>query len=219
MKPGIVPESGEGLDPGRSFLGTDQRSDNVLQGIAAVEDRQMRPIAAPGLLPDQFDGQFSLGPEWLVRAGGLGPLGQLQLAKVESAGDRQIPGRPVFVLEQEAEGDPVIGPDGGGPVGAAGGVFVEGAGPPDMLPRAMDLTDVVWGNTDFGVAPYAPIAWAKDHGVKPAEAARLFIEIVLQDALAFESRALVLDPGRDGTADGLRKSLQRLLHCPEFQLA
>jgi hypothetical protein len=87
-----------------------------------------------------------------------------------------------------------------------------------LLERLNWVTDVVWGNSDFGVAPYDPIAWARNHGVKPTEAARVFIEIALQDALTPEARALVLDAGRDGTADGLRKSLQRLLHCPEFQL-
>jgi hypothetical protein len=88
-----------------------------------------------------------------------------------------------------------------------------------LLERLNWANDVVWGNPEFGVAPYDPIAWAKNHGIKPIEAARLFIDIVLQDSLAPEARRLVLEAGRDGTADGLRKSLQRLLHCPEFQLA
>jgi uncharacterized protein (DUF1800 family) len=88
-----------------------------------------------------------------------------------------------------------------------------------LLERLNWATDVVWGNPEYGVAPYDPIAWAEAHGFKPTEAAGRFIDLVLQDAPTPEARSLVLDPGRDGTADGLRKSLQRLLHCPEFQLA
>lgn len=88
-----------------------------------------------------------------------------------------------------------------------------------LLERLNWANDVVWGNPEFGIAPYDPIAWAEDHGLKPAEATGTFIEVILQGGLAPEARRLVLEAGRDGTADGLRKSLQRLLHCPEFQLA
>lgn len=88
-----------------------------------------------------------------------------------------------------------------------------------LLERLNWATDIIWGNPEFGIAPYDPLAWAKGRGVRPSEAAEAFIEVVLQGGLAPEARSLVLDTGRGGTADGLRKSLQRLLHCPEFQLA
>jgi hypothetical protein len=55
--------------------------------------------------------------------------------------------------------------------------------------------------------------------VKPAEAAGAFVDLLLQGDLAPDARDLVLSAGRDGGPAGLRKSLQRLLHCPEFQLA
>src|SRR4029077_3360363 len=43
------------------------------------------------------------------------------------------------VLEQGPEHDPVMRPNGGGSVGAAGGVLVEGAGAPDIGAAAMNL--------------------------------------------------------------------------------
>ena len=89
-----------------------------------------------GLLAEQLDGQFALGPE---RHDAVGPDRQLRLPEVEPAGDRQEPRGLVGFVEQGAEDDPVVGADGGGPVGAAGGVLVEGAGPPDVGAGAMHL--------------------------------------------------------------------------------
>jgi hypothetical protein len=88
-----------------------------------------------------------------------------------------------------------------------------------LLERLNWATDVVWGNPDYGVPPFDPVGWADEHGVKPGAAAGAFIEVLLQGDLAAEARDLILAAGRDGRPDDLRKALQRLLHCPEFQLA
>jgi hypothetical protein len=88
-----------------------------------------------------------------------------------------------------------------------------------LLERLNWATDVVWGNPDRGVLPFDPVAWLDGHGVKPEEAARAFVSLLLQDDLAAEARDLVLAEGHDRSLSGLRKSLQRVLHCPEFQLA
>jgi uncharacterized protein (DUF1800 family) len=88
-----------------------------------------------------------------------------------------------------------------------------------LLERLNWATDIVWGNPDYGVPPFDPVAWADDHGVKPGEAAGAFVNLLLQGDLATDARDLILAAGRDGHPAGLRKSLQRLLHCPEFQLA
>jgi uncharacterized protein (DUF1800 family) len=88
-----------------------------------------------------------------------------------------------------------------------------------LLERMNWATDVVWGHPDHGVPPYDPMAWAKDHGLGPQETAEALIDVLVPSDLAPEPKALVLAAGRDGTADGVRKCLQRLLHCPEFQLA
>lgn len=134
-----MPEPGEEVEARAAVLGLDQRSDHVLQGVAAVEDPQVRPAGDPGLLPEPLDGRLALGPEHLLGAGGPGPDGQLRLAEAEPPGDRQIPGGLALVSEHGPETDPIMGPDGRGPVGAACGVLVEGAGAPDVRAAAVDL--------------------------------------------------------------------------------
>ncbi len=59
--------------------------------------------------------------------------------EVEPAGDRPEPARLVGLVEHAAQDHPIVGADGGGAVGAAGGVLMEGAGPPDVRATAMDL--------------------------------------------------------------------------------
>jgi hypothetical protein len=41
----------------------------------------------------------------------------------------------------------------------------------------------------------------------------------LQDDLAPKSRALILHTARQRSGDSLRRALQLILHCPEYQLA
>ena len=89
-----------------------------------------------GLLAEQFDGQLALGPE---RHDAVGPGRQLRLPEVEPAGDRQEPSGLLGFVEQRTQDHPVVGADGGGPIGAAGGVLVEGTGTPDVGAGAMDL--------------------------------------------------------------------------------
>jgi hypothetical protein len=43
--------------------------------------------------------------------------------------------------------------------------------------------------------------------------------LLLQNDLATEFKDQVLAAGRDPSPTGLRKALQCVLHCPEFQLA
>jgi hypothetical protein len=88
-----------------------------------------------------------------------------------------------------------------------------------LLERLNWATDVVWGDPDRGVTPFDPVAWARGHGVPLGEAAGAFVDLLFQGDLAPEARDLALAAGRGGDPDGLRKALQRLLHCPEFQLA
>jgi hypothetical protein len=45
------------------------------------------------------------------------------------------------------------------------------------------------------------------------------MDLLLQGDLGAKARRLALDAGRDGSPDGLRKALQRLVNCPEVQLA
>ncbi len=64
-----------------------------------------------------------------------------------------------------------------------------------------------------------PLAWAAHYKLPADRAGGAFLDLLLQDDLGDEARRLALDAGRDGSPDGLRKALQRLANCPEFQLA
>jgi uncharacterized protein (DUF1800 family) len=88
-----------------------------------------------------------------------------------------------------------------------------------VLERGNWANDVIWGNADFGLNPYDPLAWAKRYGISPGHAAETFADLLLQGDLDAKARDLAQRAGQDGTADGLRKALQLLLHCPEYQLA
>jgi uncharacterized protein (DUF1800 family) len=87
-----------------------------------------------------------------------------------------------------------------------------------MLERGNWCNDIVWGNTDFGLKAYDPLAWAQRQGVAPAQAGATYLDLLLEGDLATAERSLVLRPGNDGAPDGLRKTLQLIVHCPEFQL-
>jgi uncharacterized protein (DUF1800 family) len=88
-----------------------------------------------------------------------------------------------------------------------------------LLERLNWATDVVWGNREIGITAFDPTAWAALHGLKPRETAGALAELLLQNDLTADCRSLVLDAGRAGDAEGLRKALQSLLHSPDFQLA
>jgi hypothetical protein len=72
---------------------------------------------------------------------------------------------------------------------------------------------------DFGLRPYDPLAWAKRYEVAPAKAGEAFLELLLQGDCGKRARDLILGASRDGNAEGLRKALQLIVHCPQYQLA
>jgi uncharacterized protein (DUF1800 family) len=88
-----------------------------------------------------------------------------------------------------------------------------------VLERGNWGNDVIWGNADFGLRHYGPLTWATRHGVAPGKAAGAFLELLLQGDGGAKAREAVLRAGQDGTPDALRKALQLILHCPEYQLA
>jgi uncharacterized protein (DUF1800 family) len=88
-----------------------------------------------------------------------------------------------------------------------------------VLERGNWCNDVVWGNADFGLSPYDPLAWAKRHEVAPGKAADAFLDQLLQGDIGDKARDAVLRAGRVAAAAGLRKALQLILHCPEYQLS
>jgi uncharacterized protein (DUF1800 family) len=88
-----------------------------------------------------------------------------------------------------------------------------------VLERGNWCNDVLWGNADFGLSPYDPLAWVRRHGVAPENAAGAFLDLLLQGDGGNKTRDAILRAGRDGKPDDLRKALQLIVHCPEYQLA
>jgi uncharacterized protein (DUF1800 family) len=88
-----------------------------------------------------------------------------------------------------------------------------------LLGRTNWAADVVWGRAENGLAPFDPAAWTTYYKIASDRAGAALLELLAQDDLGEEGRGLALDAGRDGTPNGLRKSVQRLANCPEFQLA
>jgi uncharacterized protein (DUF1800 family) len=88
-----------------------------------------------------------------------------------------------------------------------------------VLERGNWANDLIWGNDDFGLSPYDPLAWAQRYSIPTDEIASGLIDLLVQDGASPKARQLALEAGRGAQADGLRMALQRIIHCPEFQLA
>jgi uncharacterized protein (DUF1800 family) len=88
-----------------------------------------------------------------------------------------------------------------------------------VLARGNWCNDVIWGNDGVSQPAYDPLAWAKRHGVAADKATSAFLDLLLQGECHDEARDLIPRAGRAGSADGLRKALQLIVHCPEYQLA
>jgi hypothetical protein len=87
-----------------------------------------------------------------------------------------------------------------------------------VLERGNWCNDAVWGNADFGLKTYDPLAWAKRYGVAPEKTAEALLDLLLQGDGGGRAREAILSAGRGGTPDGLRKAVQLILHCPEYQM-
>jgi uncharacterized protein (DUF1800 family) len=88
-----------------------------------------------------------------------------------------------------------------------------------VLERGNWANDLVWGNENQGIRAYDPLAWAKRHGIAPGKTVAALVDLLLQQDVDAKDRELILRTGRDGSPDAVRKVLQLILHCPEYQLA
>jgi uncharacterized protein (DUF1800 family) len=88
-----------------------------------------------------------------------------------------------------------------------------------LLARSNWVSDLVWGSRSLALEPFDPAAWAMDERIAPEDLVGRLADLLLQDDLAPEARSLAIRSGRGGGPDGVRKGLQILLNCPEFQLA
>jgi uncharacterized protein (DUF1800 family) len=87
-----------------------------------------------------------------------------------------------------------------------------------VLERGNWANDVVWGNAEMGLPAYDPTAWARRHGIAPEKTAGELLKLLLQGDVNAKDRELILRTGKSGLAADLRKALQMILHCPEYQL-
>jgi uncharacterized protein (DUF1800 family) len=99
---------------------------------------------------------------------------------------------------------------------AGGSVWINSG---TLLQRGNWAADMIWGRAENGLAPFDPLAWAARYEIKPDQAAEALLDLLLQRDLTVEARALVIEAGRDGSPNGLRKVIQRIVNCSEFQLA
>jgi hypothetical protein len=88
-----------------------------------------------------------------------------------------------------------------------------------LLERTNWAADVIWGRPQNGLVSFDPLAWAAHYKLPAASAGDAFLDLLLQHDASDEACRLALDAGRDASPDGLRKGLQRIVNCPEFQLA
>jgi uncharacterized protein (DUF1800 family) len=88
-----------------------------------------------------------------------------------------------------------------------------------ILERGNWVTHLVWGDPNLGMKPFDVAAWGKRNGIAPDKTLDALVDLVLQNDLGDKARALVRNAGQDGKPDSLRKALQLLLNCAEFQLA
>src|SRR5262249_58894350 len=121
--------------------------------------------------------EFAAG---LVRALGV-PPGDVRLLPLALACDRQ--GQELFYPPN------VKGWDGGT-------AWLSSAA---VIARGNWVADVLWGNAEYGLPPYDPLAWAKRYAVAPGQAVEAWAELLLQGDLDGAARTAALAAGRDGT--------------------
>jgi hypothetical protein len=71
----------------------------------------------------------------------------------------------------------------------------------------------------MGLPAYDATTWAGRHRIAPEKTADGLLTLLLQGDVHAKDRELILRTGKGGRAAELRKALQLILHCPEYQLA
>jgi uncharacterized protein (DUF1800 family) len=87
------------------------------------------------------------------------------------------------------------------------------------IERGNWANDLIWGAPDRGLPPYDPLPWGRRQDIPTKEIPDALAKLLLQEEPVPKVRDLVARAAADGTPDGLRKTLQLLVHCPEYQLA
>ena len=88
-----------------------------------------------------------------------------------------------------------------------------------LLERTNWAADIIWGRSENGLAPFDPLAWAARYKLPADRAAGAFLDLLLQDDLGDEARRWPSTPAATARPTDSARRLQRLVNCPEFQLA
>lgn len=88
-----------------------------------------------------------------------------------------------------------------------------------LLERGNWAADFVWGRTETGVPPFDIDAWMESHQIPPSRVGQALIDLLVQDDLGPEARALILHAAEGPSADDRRETLQLVLNSAPFQLA
>jgi uncharacterized protein (DUF1800 family) len=88
-----------------------------------------------------------------------------------------------------------------------------------LLERTNWAADVVWGRAENGIAPFDPMEWSARYKISADRIPQAMADLLLQDDLGKDARRLTLEAARNTSVIGLRKAIQLLANCPEFQLA
>ena len=88
-----------------------------------------------------------------------------------------------------------------------------------LLERTNWCADVIWGRPENGVAPFDPMGWSDRYKLDVSQTTQALIDLLLQDDLGKNARRLALEAASNNSQVSLRKALQLLANCPEFQLA
>jgi uncharacterized protein (DUF1800 family) len=99
---------------------------------------------------------------------------------------------------------------------AGGPIWINSA---TLLERTNWAADVIWGRAENGLAPFDPMGWAARYKLGVDRIEQALNELLLQDDFGKDARRLAGLAAHDQSAVGLRKAVQLLINCPEFQLA
>jgi uncharacterized protein (DUF1800 family) len=88
-----------------------------------------------------------------------------------------------------------------------------------LLDRTNWAADVIWGRAENGISPFDPMEWAARYKIDVDRIKQELVALLVQDDLGKTARRLVVEAARDNSTIGLRKTVQLVANCSEFQLA
>jgi uncharacterized protein (DUF1800 family) len=88
-----------------------------------------------------------------------------------------------------------------------------------LLERTNWSSDVAWGRAENGLSPFDPVEWTARYKIGDDQIAQALVDLLLQDDLGKDARRLTFAAARGNNPVAVRKAIQLVANCPEFQLA